>query len=146
VLEVRPQRVGTVAASGGDACFCESVALIRAFCAKSGLVDRPERVFGAQFFSPRGRRLGKRRLARALVCKHVIRASTMRGAAAVRRRENPHFIGIFVIRGNDRANFAGTNWLRTMSLRRALSSAGGCRKLRRLHTKLSGVTVIFSPL
>jgi hypothetical protein len=126
--------------------FANRLALIRAFCAKSGLVDRPERVFGAQFFSPRGGRLGKRRLARALVCEHVTRASTMRGTAAARRRENPHFIGIFVIRENYRANSAATNWLRTISLRRALSSAGGRRKLRRLHTKLSGVTVIFFPL
>jgi hypothetical protein len=121
-------------------------ALIRAFCAKNGLVDRPERVFGAQFFSPRGGRLGKHRLARALVCEHVMRASTIRGAAAVRHRKNPHFIGISVMHENDRVNFAGTDWLRGMSLRRALFSAGSRRKLRRLHTKLSGVTVIFFPL
>jgi hypothetical protein len=121
-------------------------ALIRAFCAKSGLVDRPERVFGAQFFSPRGGRLGKHRLACAIVCEHVVGASAMRSAAAVRHPKNPHFIGIYVMHENDRVNFVGTNWLRTMSLPRALFSAGGRRKLRRLHTKLSGVTVIFFPL
>jgi hypothetical protein len=70
----------------------------------------------------------------------------MRSATAIRRRKNPHFIGISVMHENDRANFGDTNWLRAKSLRRPLFVAGGCRKPRRLHTKLSGVTVIFFPL
>jgi hypothetical protein len=109
-------------------------------------IDHPERVFGAQFFSPHGGRLGKHRSARSLVCERIVCSPTMRSAAAVRHRKNPHFIGISVMHENDRTNFADTNWLRTLSLRRALFSASGCRKPRRLHTKLSGVTVIFSPL
>jgi hypothetical protein len=67
-------------------------------------------------------------------------------AAAVRHRKNPYFIGISVMHENDRANFVDTNWLRAMSRRRAIFLAGERRKPRRLHTKLSGVTVIFFPL
>jgi hypothetical protein len=70
----------------------------------------------------------------------------MRSAAAVRHRKNHDFIGISMMCENGGANFVDTNWRRTMSVRRALFSAAGRRKPRRLHTKLSGVTVIFFPL
>jgi hypothetical protein len=70
----------------------------------------------------------------------------MRTPGAVRHRRNPHFIGIIVMRENARRNFGNTKCLRSASLARASFSAGDRRKPRRLHTKLSGVTVIFLPL
>jgi hypothetical protein len=120
--------------------------LIRAFCAKSGPVDRPERAFGSQFFSPHDRRCVVHRSACTRVGERVARAITMHTREAVRHRRNAHFIDISVIRENDRGNSGNTKRLRMMPFRRALFSAGDRRKPRRLHTKLSGVTVIFFPL
>jgi hypothetical protein len=120
--------------------------LIRAFFAQNGPVDRPERVSGSQFFSPHGRRRVEHRLARTRAGERVVRATTMLAEKAARHPKKSHFIGISTIGENHRANFGDTKCLRPVLFRRALFSAGGRRKPRRLHTKLSGVTVIFFPL
>jgi hypothetical protein len=78
--------------------------------------------------------------------EHAARAAAMRTPESVRHYRNPHFIGISVMREDDRRNFGNTRCLRAASFARASFSAGNRRKPWRLHTKLSGVTVIFFPL
>jgi hypothetical protein len=74
------------------------------------------------------------------------RATTILTPEPVLHGRNPYFIGIYVMRENDLANFGNTKCLRAGWFRHASFSAGDRRKSRRLHTKLSGVTVIFFPL
>jgi hypothetical protein len=113
---------------------------------QNGPVDRLERTPGAQFFRRTAGATSSNFLAYARVGGRVACATTVPTPEVVRPHKNPHFIGISVMRENDRANFGNTNWLRRMPRRRALFSAGARSKPRRLHTKLSGVTVIFFPL
>jgi len=74
--------------------------LIRAFCAENGPVDRPERVFGTQFFSLFGGPRIEHRLACTRVSQRVARATMMPTPTVIRHRKNPHFIDISVMREN----------------------------------------------